>query len=640
MITQITANNANLYNARYQEVAEFFYNNQTALSAHTTGETDAYNNIWDASTPAHAALNDWQAIFTENAGKSWDELEEATQQTMIGYITGLESYFSYMKTLAANRKSRYLTRLPLDEDLFLIDANTRTIKVPTAFANAGIGVQGDNMAEVIYFKIARYYDHNDLNDMNILIQYTDVSGKESYIAKEWIRDVSSDSIIFGWPISNQATTKAGKINFSVRFYDWKDNQDTSRGLKYSLSTKTATVNVNPGLNFNLDELTIEDTNDLILDTIRNSSIDGSAVATEPVFVINLLRNPDYTDGKWTPRQIQDPTTGNTSTVYDLTLDGGNPIYMVAYSMDAGQVTYKWYKKTGEDVNGSQIAVAGGNPGLEFLEATAAADYYPGISYYKDRNSTIATGIVSLETYNEALAANDNILYFKANKYILPQTVGEYYGYATNMIQGSSEDKQSFKCYVPAPSPIVFNMPQRLYAFLGDQLSISVVAPTGTTVDSQNWVYTTDNTTIQDATNNDYTPTSVGKYALDVSRTRNGKTITSRSGDLEVLNHVALPTVQSIVTDSATTKTITVTISGGSGNTKIDLYEEAGATDTLIGTFPTGTNGVYSYPITALSARVPYYIKVTTTVSFGNEVVETATWSQFDHTDMFPFIILT
>ena len=209
-----------------------------------------------------------------------------------------------------------------------------------------------------------------------------------------------------------------------------------------------------------------------------------------------------------------------------------------------------------------------------------------------------------------------------------------------MIQGSSEDKQSFKCYVPAPSPIVFNMPQRLYAFLGDQLSISVVAPTGTTVDSQNWVYTTDNTTIQDATNNDYTPTSVGKYALDVSRTRNGKTITSRSGDLEVLNHVALPTVQSIVTDSATTKTITVTISGGSGNTKIDLYEEAGATDTLIGTFPTGTNGVYSYPITALSARVPYYIKVTTTVSFGNEAVETATWSQFDHTDMFPFIVLT
>jgi hypothetical protein len=56
-----------------------------------------------------------------------------------------------------------------EEELFKIDANKRSITVPDSFKNNGIGVAGDEIAEILYFSIDRYFDTADLFDKEIFI---------------------------------------------------------------------------------------------------------------------------------------------------------------------------------------------------------------------------------------------------------------------------------------------------------------------------------------------------------------------------------------------------------------------------------------------------------------------------------------
>ena len=62
----------------------------------------------------------------------------------------------------------YFLILPNDEPLLKIDANTR--KIDTKGWEAGIGTQGDELAEIIYFSIDRYFDTADLYDKDIFVQ--------------------------------------------------------------------------------------------------------------------------------------------------------------------------------------------------------------------------------------------------------------------------------------------------------------------------------------------------------------------------------------------------------------------------------------------------------------------------------------
>jgi hypothetical protein len=76
-------------------------------------------------------------------------------------ITDMVTYFSYIEELRKSGHHKFI-RLPVTEDYFEIDLDTRKIKVPEAFETNGIGVQGDSMAEILYFKVDRYFDDMDL----------------------------------------------------------------------------------------------------------------------------------------------------------------------------------------------------------------------------------------------------------------------------------------------------------------------------------------------------------------------------------------------------------------------------------------------------------------------------------------------
>jgi hypothetical protein len=64
--------------------------------------------------------------------------------------------------------SKYLM-LPLNEEYFVINANTRAISVPALFASHGVSLDGDYHAETLMFEIDRYFDTKDLICTNIII---------------------------------------------------------------------------------------------------------------------------------------------------------------------------------------------------------------------------------------------------------------------------------------------------------------------------------------------------------------------------------------------------------------------------------------------------------------------------------------
>ena len=69
-----------------------------------------------------------------------------------------ESYENLLYDLQKNNKTPLITHLlPKDNQIHVIDMNTRTIDVPQF-----LSVRFDHNAEVIYFKCARYFEGVDL----------------------------------------------------------------------------------------------------------------------------------------------------------------------------------------------------------------------------------------------------------------------------------------------------------------------------------------------------------------------------------------------------------------------------------------------------------------------------------------------
>lgn len=235
-------------------------------------------------------------LYSELFQKANKLLENNDKAT---HIDSIDSYFSNLGHIKDELYTQNLNdisyfMLPLDEPLFEINANTRTIKIPEAFKN-GIGVQGDEVAEVIFFSIDRYFDATDFYNDNIIpvIQWKSANESTYHLSaatgKIIMVDEKSETggtvkVVFGWPISQEVTTNAGNIQFSVRFYTIV-NQDTgelitsweqfNEGiLEYSFSTLNAVTKINPCLNVEIinGNYSYDDKNYLIWKRMRNSSI--------------------------------------------------------------------------------------------------------------------------------------------------------------------------------------------------------------------------------------------------------------------------------------------------------------------------------------------------------------------------------
>ena len=294
----------------------------------------------------------YQVLFAkaEEALRSADNLPDGIDLDALEIAT-LNQYFAYLQdliTVSSNENIRsYFLRLPLDEDLFEINANTREITIPSAFARNGVGVQGDETAEIVYFSIDRYFDHMDLanTDMNIVIQWeTKDANRETItgISPNFGKDIETipGKIIFGWPIYSELTESATPIRFAVRFFSLGEaDGEGVRPLNYSLATLPAEISVGATIDYDLINQTVQeiDRGSTILSRIKNTGIYDPSI---PVPQAPTLSGALCIDGE-----------DESVRIADLPEEGGITLKASARPTDFGAISYSWRKFAYESSTG-------------------------------------------------------------------------------------------------------------------------------------------------------------------------------------------------------------------------------------------------------------------------------------------------
>jgi hypothetical protein len=165
--------------------------------------------------------------------------------------------------------------LPSDEEEFTIDANSRTIDVPKDFRACG-GVQFDNYAEIITFKIDRYFDYKDLAEAKIAVQWMNKAANKEGVSFIDLIDVKTcgdeGKLRFGWPLTAEMTEKPGELYFAVRFYT-AETKDGALKFNYLLNTVTQFIEIKPTLTVDVNDLNVVKNTanvELFLNTVTRS----------------------------------------------------------------------------------------------------------------------------------------------------------------------------------------------------------------------------------------------------------------------------------------------------------------------------------------------------------------------------------
>ena len=296
-------------------------------------------------------------------GSAWfEEIAEKSQGSI--KVDNLEQFFGSIQEIA-DLDPKFL-RLPLDEPMFAIDANSRKIDVDaTPFKANGLSVQGDHLAETVFFKIDRYYDTMDLMNTDIYINWKmgTASGRDKCSIKS--DAILPGYIVFAWPIHDKITAKGGTLQFSVQLNIEQDGKNA-----YALNTLTANLNIKEGLVLVNPEVVDMESN--IKSILINSSFgDGTAAVGEVKWATGkgagLVRelNGEYVD---TINLVANNSNGTLTSVpvkmYALAAAGRDSVIM--YS-DSNKIPMK--KPTYLKVPANSTL----NPGVIYYVATAATD---------------------------------------------------------------------------------------------------------------------------------------------------------------------------------------------------------------------------------------------------------------------------
>lgn len=352
------------------------------------------------------------------------------------YISSLNEYFANIEELA--QKDLKFTILPLDEEIFEINANTRTITVPASFKN-GVGVKGDQVAEILYFKINRYFDATDLNTQNIYIEWENAKGDQG-LSKEYVRDIVSnpDYIIFGWPLDSRITEHEGKVKFAIRFYSFDNPEAENKKIIYSFGTQPQTIIINNTMDFNIEDDSIqdfgEDINDMIKNRFQNSERDD--VETDvpaPNFSLQLIPGEyDVSDADG----------------YDNNDDNYT---LKAQAVGTGYVSY--VLKRAEPGSTTWINQANDSVKLGYVLTTDAERNPLKVYYTKVEKEN--EGIFAYEIYNGDVNENTNKSIYEQYCFATISTAGDYIIQAKNRVGISSKTKDSEKVTFPNPiKPII------------------------------------------------------------------------------------------------------------------------------------------------------------------------------------------
>lgn len=242
MITYLNINNYEQYQTLFREASEFLAGKEN---------TEIYSELVDEASPSPADNFVYDLYYTKNDEEGYvyagAYADGEDYYVLKNPITTLERYFDLLWALKQYKAPKKFFRLPLDEDMFLVDNNSRTIVVPSHFIKNGVAVQGDKYAETVYFKVHRFYDTVDLGLQEVTIQWIAQDGTKGVTTPDV--EYQEDFLILKWPVSDVFTKSKGQLMFAIRFFKLDGEK-----IIYSLSTLPQTLNVKETLSFDLESI--------------------------------------------------------------------------------------------------------------------------------------------------------------------------------------------------------------------------------------------------------------------------------------------------------------------------------------------------------------------------------------------------
>lgn len=418
--------------------------------------------------------------------------------------------------------------LPIDEEMFAIDANSRSIKIPNSFAKNGIGVKGDELAEIVYFSIDRYFDLMDLfsKDLEILIQWELPNGDKGLSATiNKTCNFIENKVVFGWPISREITKEAGNIKFSVRFYSLATGEDGKNYFSYSFGTLTSTVKINPAQDFTFKDVEeggdfvekIIDKKNQYLNLLKNSEVDNTGSdAAYPKFVdLQPDQKGEYND--------------------DITLEG-----RACFDADAvkdrvaGQISYKWQYKEENESDIEAVDLDYGKLDYRKIGSDEVKNEYDIYWIQSDKSESpqyIPYTALTWPTENRPEI-------FKLYAQLEPKKAGRYRLAARNYAgrkTGSATSYSDWWKIAYAQLPII-NLDKNYYSLENDgatvliDLSSKITSPDSGVL---NYQWYKDNEKIAEATGASYTANEEGIYYIKVTNTKNQSTAEKDSANIFV-----------------------------------------------------------------------------------------------------------
>ena len=271
--------------------------------------------------------------LAEHNDKLYDALFKDITDTITGVtVRTLEEYFLNLQAIGtyvigtspstAHPDKTYFLRLPVDENMVEINANTRTIILSEAYRKNGIAVVGDTYAETLWFKVDRYFDLQDLSLTNIYI-FWELPDKTKGYSQPAFRDIHSEGgkLIFSWTIPELLTQVAGNIKFYVSF-----QVGTATVPTYIFNTLTQTAKINATLDAKISS-----------DGINNDNVTGSTI-------LNRLHNTTNVGTIVVARPQFSSCTSSTDVALLTTPTASANIDIYAYSSDnAAVLSYVLYK---------------------------------------------------------------------------------------------------------------------------------------------------------------------------------------------------------------------------------------------------------------------------------------------------------
>lgn len=378
-------------------------------------------------------------------------------------VDSLETYFSNLdeiKNLQTSQleNGKFLLVMPADEPYFEIDANARTITVPAAFKKYGVGVYGDHYAELLTFKIDRYFDNQDFMNTKIAINwnFTPTGSRvpafeETQAQKAFAKDdeLEPGYVVFGFFVTKEMTPSKGILSFSVTCYN-----DSNNEITYSFNTQVAQVTINDGFTL-LDPSEVKNVGDDFLSRISSSAYtpEGVSPIEDPVWELGALDE----DNK--PLGLENELNFNMDAngVEDETLD----ITTQAYAPGLNTMKYTWYVSPIDGNAEPEVA-------READTVTKPSDYFltrdtsvqeNSVYYKKNDDDTINPKPLTAEQAAEAFAAEPPVPLYELGSTYAATGAGRYYVEAQaskitvrsngTYIKTVSNKIESNSCLVPA-----------------------------------------------------------------------------------------------------------------------------------------------------------------------------------------------